>query len=264
VNVVFFDGRFVAEAAIPIDDPGYLRGEGVFATLRGYAGRCFEKDAHLTDLARGADALGIAVPLEHARLAALVDEAATRTGAADAWVRVTLTHGSRLSILARPMDLPSDEDYAAGVAAVIVGPRRIPAECMDPRVKHTSYAAQILARREAEARGAVEAIQLAIDGALAAGAMSNLFVVVGGELLTPSLASGCRDGVTRRALLRLADVREARLDPSILASADEAFFTSTRVECLPIATVDGRAVGTGRYLRATQLRRALRELASRG
>jgi branched-chain amino acid aminotransferase len=270
--------RDASGVSLPLDDPGYLLGDGVFATMRGYEGRCFRARAHLEALARGAAMFGIEVPVDPSALARLADEAASRSGAADAYVRVTLTRGPRLSIVTRAMNPPSDDDYARGVSAVTVSRRRIPAECMDPTVKSTSYAPMVLSRREVAARGASEGVVLALDGALACGTMANLFVVTAeGDLVTPSLASGCRDGVTRRAVIELSGAREARLDPSVLASAREAFFTSTRVECLPIASVDGRPIGrapapaaaaaTGararddvRFPRAAALRAALREL----
>ena len=97
--------------------------------------------------------------------------------------------------------------------------------------------------------------------------MANLFLVSGDALLTPSLASGCRAGVTREAVLALAprlglSVREEQLAHDALFTADEAFFTSTRVECLPIAAVDGRSIGAvaSSHPRTTALRAELRAL----
>jgi branched-chain amino acid aminotransferase len=268
VAILYYDGRFGTpdEARVPLDDPGYLLGHGVFATMRGYEGVCFRAAVHLEDFARGAAMLGIDIPLPVARIAALCNEAAARTGAADAYVRATLTHGSRFSILARPLDTPSDDDYARGIDVTVVSARRIPASCIDQTVKTTSQAPQIVARREMDLRGAREGIMLSVDGALACGTMSNLFVVRGSSLSTPSLESGCRNGVTRRAVMEVAraeglDVREERLEPSVLASADEAFLTSTRIECLPIARVDGTPIGN--VGRSAALRRALRELVRR-
>lgn len=267
--VIYLGDRFLQpeDATVSILDRGYLLGDGVFATMRAYGGACFRPEAHLATLARGAALFGIALPKSAERIAALSDEAAARTGAADAYVRVTLSRGApgaapTLSVFARPMtDAPTEADYARGVVAVTVGPRRVPPACIDPTIKSTSYAAQVLARREAEERGAAEGIQLALDGSLACGTMANLFVIEGGELLTPSAASGCRAGVTRAAVLELAPrlgltPREARLAPEVLDRADEAFFTNTRVECLPIASVDGRRVGRGEGFERTRAIRA--------
>jgi branched-subunit amino acid aminotransferase/4-amino-4-deoxychorismate lyase len=102
--------------------------------------------------------------------------------------------------------------------------------------------------------------------------MANLFLVRGDTLLTPALESGCRAGITREAVLEIAheeglSTREESLDPALLFEADEVFFTSSRVECLPIAAVDGRAVGRGGYdsersPRTAALRARLRALVA--
>src|SRR5438046_1907438 len=95
-SAVFFEDRFVLpdEAKIALSDVGYLRGEGVFATLRGYDGKCFRKDRHFALLVRGAGAFGMKLPLALERLSEVVDEAAARTKVAAAYVRVTLTRTS--------------------------------------------------------------------------------------------------------------------------------------------------------------------------
>lgn len=274
-SAVFFEDRFVSAsdpnaARVSITDRGYLLGEGVFATLRGYDGMCFRAVRHLETLARGAHAFGMALPMSIERLAEIADEAAVFTGAADAYVRVTVARGADearpvLSVLARGFDIPSDDDYALGIPVAIVSARRIPPACMDPSMKTTSYAPSVLARREAGLRGARDGIQLAIDGSLACGTMANVFVVIGGMLLTPPLASGCRAGVTREALFEVAardgvEVREERIEVATLAAAEEVFFTSTRVECLPVASVDGQVIGRSHYPRTAALRSGLRQL----
>jgi branched-chain amino acid aminotransferase len=281
-SALYFEGHFVPphgeEARIPITDPGYLLGEGVFATMHGYDGVCFRAERHLKTLARGAAQFGLELPVGLERLIAIADEAAARTRARDAYVRVTLTRAGGddakavLSVLSRPLTVPSADDYARGVPATIVSGRRVPPACMDGTVKTTSYAPQVLARREATARGVGEGegIMLATDGSLACGTMANLFLVAGSTLLTPSLESGCRAGVTREAVIEVAKrlgliVHERVLERDALFAVEEAFFTSSRVECLPIASVDGRAIGasTGleeRLPQTTALRAALRAL----
>ncbi|MDB4938130.1 MAG: Branched-chain amino acid aminotransferase [Labilithrix sp.] len=267
---------------MPLTDPGYLLGEGVFATMRGYDGVCFRAERHLATLVRGAATFGLALPVGVDRVMAIADEAASRTRVRDAYVRVTLARSGdpdrpALTVISRPLDAPGDEAYVHGVASAIVATRRVPPACMDPTVKTTSYAPQVIARRQAVALGigAGEGIMLAVDGSLACGTMANLFLVKGDMLLTPPTASGCRGGVTRELVLELAarvglTAREEMLDPSALFDADEAFFTSSRVECLPIASVGGRAVGRERttptegprHPRTAALRAALRGVVS--
>lgn len=294
--MVFLRDRFVPleEATIAFSDAGYLLGDGVFATMRAYEGACFRSEIHVATLVRGCDRLGIPLPAPAEELVARADETARRVGRPNAIVRITITRGPgtarggdtaygaapTLSILGRELALPSDEDYAHGIRAAIVTPRRIPPACADGTVKTTSYAPSIVARREAHDRGCAEGIQLAIDGAVACGTMSNVFVVAGDALLTPPLETGCRDGVVRRAVLSLAaqaglDANERPLSPSDLFRADEVFFTNSRIECLPVAAIDGRRIGvlpeassdakqasdTPSFPRTQKLRHLLHELA---
>ena len=270
---VFFRDRFMpaSEACVPVTDPGYLLGEGVFATLRGYDGVCFRPERHLAGLARGAAMFGMTLPLGIERIAEVADEAAVRCGAKTAYVRVTVTRGGDdkgvLSVLAREFDVPSAADYEDGVAVTVVTRRRVPPECMDGSMKSTSYAPSVLARREVTLRGARDGLQLAVDGSLACGTMGNVFLVTDETLLTPPLSTGCRAGVTREAILEIAtesslETRVERIDPAALYTADEVFLTSTRVECLPIASIDGRPL-RGASPRTALLRERLRALVER-
>jgi branched-chain amino acid aminotransferase len=262
--VVHLGGRFIppSEAKVDLLDRGWLLGDGVFATMRGYDGVCFRPEAHLEALARGAEALGIALPATPSAIIAVADEAARRTGANDAYVRVTLTRGS-FAILARPMDVPDARAYEDGIETMVVKPRRIPPECVDPTFKTTSYAPQIVAWREIEARGIREGIQLALDGSIACGTTSNVFVVEGDRLRTPPISTGCRPGITRAVVMAIAaeqgmEVREERIELAALETADEAFFTSTRVECLPFRWPGARSANAGFPVTA-RLRAAFRE-----
>ena len=273
-SAIFFEDRFVspsdpAAARVSVTDRGYLLGEGVFATLRGYDGACFRAERHLALLERGAQAFGMVLPMTIERLARLADEAAAVTGATDAYVRVTVARGEggrpTLSVLARGFDVPSNEEYERGIPVTILSTRRVPPACMDPSMKSTSYAPSLLARREASQRGARDGIQLAIDGSIACGTMANVFLVKNGVLYTPSLESGCRPGITRESIFDLArregvELQEQRIDPVALAEVDEVFFTSTRVECLPVASVDGQPIGRSQVPVTTAFRAALRLL----
>jgi branched-chain amino acid aminotransferase len=109
----------------------------------------------------------------------------------------------------------------------------------------------ILAVREAQARGAVEPIMLNEAGEVAEGASCNVFVVERGALLTPPLEAGILPGVTREIVLEIAaaekvPAREEMLDVERLLAAEEAFVTSTLKELMPVATIDGKRIGHGR------------------
>ncbi len=278
-SVVFLRDRFVdeEEAVVPLVDRGYLLGDSVFATLRALGGRVFQARLHVERLRAASASLGIAWPLEHEDVVDLAHEATSRLGALDATLRITLSRGvgstpgigtlgpfaPTFSILARPTVLYPAEAYTSGLDTALVTAPRIPAACLPSAFKTGNYLPNILARRELEEKGYIEGIQRAWSGELASGTVSNLFLVRGRELLTPHLASECRPGVTREVLLGLS--RRSGLTPleralgvEDLASADEVFFASTLMECLPVRRIEAIAE-YGSFSRTAQLRSALGE-----
>lgn len=259
-KVVHLNGRLVepAEATVSLLDPGYLLGVGVFATMRADDGVCFRPEAHLALLGRGASALDLPVPDD---LVSTADEVARLVGGR-ARVRVTIS-ATACSVIGEEMTVPSAEERTRGVAIVSIDPRR---GADEGAFKSTSYVRQVMARADATRRGAAEGLQLASDGAVSGATMANVFLRSGHVLATPSLASGCRPGVTRAAVMELAPyfglrVEERRIERAELSAADEVFLTSTRIGCLPVCSLDDEPVGTGEM--AAALHEALEALIVR-
>ncbi len=118
------------------------------------------------------------------------------------------------------------------------------------RVKSLNYLDMILARREAEARGAEEAIVLNTHGRVAEASAANVFAVQGKRLLTPPVEEGCLPGIVRAEVLRVApsvglEVAVEPLALQALGEADEAFVTNSRIGVVPLVELDGRVVGRG-------------------
>ena len=113
------------------------------------------------------------------------------------------------------------------------------------------YASLALARREAMQAGFDEAITLTVDGRVAEGSAENIFLVIDGKLVTPSLGSDILAGITRAAVIELAEKElglltvERDVNPSELAFAEEVFFSGTAAEVTPVVEIDRRAVGDG-------------------
>jgi branched-chain amino acid aminotransferase len=105
-------------------------------------------------------------------------------------------------------------------------------------LKTVSYAENVVALRFARQRGAEEAIFGNVAGRLCEGTGTNVYIAVGGRMLTPPLTSGCLAGVTRELLLELGVVEEQDLPLAALAEADEAFLTSSTRDVQAIASVD--------------------------
>lgn len=264
-SIVYLDGKFVApeEARVSLFDFGYLYGDGVFETLRAYGPHIFRLDAHLERLFGACRFLLIDPGLERDALAALCRETLERSRSRDAYLRVTVSRGlgrsgidplacgpATLSIVARDHVPYPEECYREGIAATILAGRKIAHDALTPRIKSCNYQANLLARVELGQRGVREGFLLNRDGFVAEGTVSNVFVVRGGSLATPSLASGCLGGITRSVVLELAPARgipiaETELTPYDLYDADECFVTNTLMELLPVIGVDGRPIGTG-------------------
>jgi len=255
--VVYLGSRFLAlgePALVSLFDRGYLLGDGVFVSLRVWAGRPFGLSMHLARFSAAAEGMGIEVP-PAAELTRVALEACARFGGTSAYLRITASRGEGSPGLAPR----ADAETCLSVVVRELGPpppptpvhvvtlRHPPAACFDPSWKVGSYAARVAMRREAEARGAREGLVLALDGELVSGIASNVLVFSGGEVVTPRLASGCRPGVTREVCLALlarlgARVREARLGPDEAREADAVVLTSSLLPLLRASHVAGRAM----------------------
>jgi branched-chain amino acid aminotransferase len=284
-RVASIDGTIVAPggAVVSVYDRGFLFGDAVFEVLRTYAGRPFALDEHLARLRGSAARVAIDLPWDDGVLRREIEQAVAEAGGAESYVRVMVTRGSGpLSldpdtaqsplrvVLVEPVAPPPKDAYVRGIAAVTVRTQRAVDGTSAAGAKVTNYLSNLLALREAKARGAKEALVVDAAGDVVEGATSNVFVVRGGRLVTPPESAGILAGITRRYVLALAgraglEVAEATLTPGDLYGADEAFITSTIREVLSVVEIDGRPVGSGSPGSvARTLHRALREAAGVG
>ncbi len=263
-------------AGVPLGDRGFWHGFGLFETVRVVAGRLPFLDRHLERLLRSAPVIGLALDRSREELGRLAEEAVRRGGVTDGVLRLALTAGEG-GAFAPPAGRPTVVAVAApggvypaqaavrGWHAVVARVRRDSSSPL-AAVKSLSYLPSVLARLEAGAAGADEALVLNERGELAEGAAANLFFVRGGRLCTPELACGVLPGVTRAVVLeearRLLPVEEGRYRLKDLLAADEAFVTSALAGVTPLVAVAGRSLGEGRpgpvtgVLRRLYLRRA--------
>lgn len=261
-DYVNLNGELVPAAAarVSVFDHGLLYGDGLFETLRVYDGRFFRLDAHLARLFAGAAQLDLPLPWSARQLAEAIRETVAANGLSSASVRLTVTRGEGFPVpdpsvcsqpayfvTTRSIPPPADVAFEQGASACFAGrhPRFIV-----PGVKLLCYLPYQQARQEARRRGCDEAL-LSADGELVEASTSNVFLVRGGELLTPPLESGCLPGVTRAAVLEAASalgiaVDAAPVPSAIVESAGELFLTSSLVELLPILRLGDRLVGDGR------------------
>lgn len=271
-----------AEARVSVLDNGFTFGDAVYETLRTYGGRPFALDRHLGRLRRSAAGLGIALPISDEELSARLDALLARAGNPESYLRVMVTRGvgevsyhfervqgPTVVMLAKPYEPLPPERYASGVALALVAVRRNAPQALDPALKTCNLLNNVLATREAQARGAFEAVMLNERGEVAEGAGSNVFVVHEGRLLTPPLQAGILAGITREVVLELCPAlgQPVSVEPlrvQDLLRADEIFVTSTLKEVVGAGTLDGRPIGRGRPGPVTlRLLQAYRDFARR-
>jgi branched-chain amino acid aminotransferase/4-amino-4-deoxychorismate lyase len=241
--------------SLPIDDRGLLLGDGLFETLLWSGGRLMLFEAHFARLARGCETLGLPAPeLEAVRNAAEAE--VTAAGFADdrAAVRVTWTAGSGGRGLDRPdpatprlLVSVAPSPIWSGPATLVVAQTRRNEGSPASRVKSLAYLDNVLARREARATGADEAVMLNNRGEVACAAVANLFWFEGARLVTPALDCGVLDGIVRGEVLRCAaglglEAAEVRRGPEALTGARGLFLTNSLIGVRPVSRLDGRAV----------------------
>lgn len=264
VNGVITDA---AHAVIPVYDHGFLYGEGVYEVFRTYRGVPFLFDRHQARLRASAARIALDVPFsdEDVLQRSLATMSAAGLGAGkEAYVRILLTRGvgeitydpaacptPSLVIIAKPLPQAPAAHYEQGIKVVMVADiiRNHP-ESVSPLIKSNNLINNALGMQQAIRAGAQEAIFRNYRGELAECAQSNLFIVSKGVVRTPPVDAGLLAGITRAFTMEVgaaAGIRceEAVLKDQDLFGADEAFFTSTTKEIVPIVLVDDKKIGDG-------------------
>ena len=243
--ILWLDGRLGDDTSlsVPVTDRSLLVGDGVFETLAIVpdvnGARAFALTRHLRRLARACATAGIPVPLETtARVAvdAVLDAYARTSGRLRGRLRITATGSGHLLITATTA--PSPKASVSVLTSPWVRNERSPIA----GVKSTSYAENSYALRWAQSAGADEAVMANTRGALCESTTANVFVVIGGEILTPPLSSGCLPGVTRDVLLDHGIGVERDLAIRVLADADEVFLTNSLRGVLAVRVIDERTL----------------------
>jgi branched-chain amino acid aminotransferase len=278
--IVYVNNAFVleSEARISILDHAVLYGDGVFDTAVAWNGRVFKLDAHVDRFFRSVAAVAMDFPVSREELRWLVNEAVQRNGVPNAYVKWIATRGSNgtplmdpagcvanLIILAKPY---IDRSAPGGLRVKTVAIRRPPGQVLDPQIKSLNYLNLVMAKVEAKAAGADQALMLDLQGRVCEAPGFNVFIVKGDHLRTP--AHDILRGITRETVMELAPGRGYRAQECDLElydayTADEMFLTSTAGGLVPVVELDGRRIGGGQPGRAYRaLLGAYREALERG
>lgn len=231
---------------IPVFDSAYLHGIGIFETLRTESGVPLFLKLHDKRLRRNARRIGLKVPLTPAIMRRKIGRLLQKVGGGESTIRIVLSEG-RLVMIANPFKPYPRRCYRDGARLVIA--KTVQADAKSVAViKTTSYLTKMLARREAERRGADEAILLDAGGRVTEGASSNVFIVKNGRLFTPPLSDGLLPGTRRNVVMVLArrlkiPVAERTLTVRDLTIAEEVFITSALKDVMPVGSINGKRIG---------------------
>lgn len=263
---VYINGVFYpkSQAKVSVYDHGLLYGDGVFEGIRAYNGIVFKLKEHIRRLYRSAHALMLKIPSSEDEMTQAVVETLRKNSLRDAYIRLIVTRGEgdlgldprkcpkpSVIIITDTISIMSSEAKEKGISTVISWIRRHPVDTTTHEIKSLNYLNSVLAKMEATAYGADEAIGLDKNGIVAEGVGENLFVVKDGKIFTPPSSTGALAGITAKLATEFAknlgfSVTEANMTPFQLFTADELFFTGTAAEVVPIREVNRRQIGNGK------------------
>ncbi|MCD6341403.1 MAG: branched-chain-amino-acid transaminase [Thaumarchaeota archaeon] len=265
--LVYINGEYVpkSRASISVYDHGFLYGDGVFEGIRAYNGVVFKLKEHIDRLYDSAKAIMLEIPLSKEEMINAVLETLRKNGLRDAYIRLLVTRGvgdlgldprkcrkPNVIIIAEPMlPLYGKESKMKGISVIISSVRRDRVDATTHQIKSMNYLNSILAKLEAIAAGADDAVMLDERGFVSETTATNIFIVKNKKIITPPTTTGALPGITRNFVIELArklgyDVEEKDITPFELLTADEVFVTGTGAEIVPVTKIAGRVIGDGK------------------
>ncbi len=271
-RVAWFNGRIVreSEVLIPFRDQGFLRGDAVFDMTRSFDGAAFRLEQHVARLYRSLKYLDLDPGVTPQQMVAISADVLDRNRhllapGEDYWLAQRVSRGINPvpgdnwdhygpNVIVECVPLPLRErarHFRDGIEVITPSLRRTPPDSLSPRAKMHQYLNLVLADREVKAQNSEAwAVLLDVNGNLAEGQGSNIFLVRDGGLATPR-ERYVLPGVSRQAVIDLAGqlgmtCAEADLDLYDAYTADECFLTSTSLCICGVRSLNGRSFGGGR------------------
>lgn len=263
---VYISGKLLdkEQATVSVYDHGLLYGDGVFEGIRVYGGNVFLLKEHIERLYESARAIRLEIPMTPGDMIQATKDTVKANELGDGYVRLVVTRGAgylgldprktanpQVIIIADTITLYPQEIYDQGMKLITASTIRNHAQALSPRIKSLNYLNNILAKIEGTDGGCVEALMLNHKGEVAECTGDNIFIVKNGVLKTPPTDAGILEGITRNAVIKLAQgagitVQETTLIRHDIYVADECFLTGTAAEVVPVTSLDGRPLGTGK------------------
>ena len=258
------NGEIHPDAHISVLDHGFLFGDSIYEVVSTHHGHLCFVNEHLKRLRNSALAISLKIPLTDEQMVQEIQKTVEVAGNPDSYIRIIITRGvgevdidpetctrpNVVIFVKSAMPYP-EENYRDGINVALVSVKRNPKEALNPGIKTGNYLNNVLAKVEARKAGAADALMQNPTGQLTECTTSNFFFVIDQRLMTPSLDCGILSGITREVVLRLARengilVEEGEWPPDVLQNAEEAFITGTVKMVMPVTSLDGRPVGSGK------------------
>ena len=260
-RIVYVNGAYLPEeeAKISVFDRGFLFADGVYEVSSVLAGKLIDNAAHMARLERSLGELKMAPPLPLDEIPPIQREIVERNGLDQGTVYLQVTRGaadrdfpfpkdatSSLVIFSQERNLLEDPAAARGISVVTLPDVR----WQRRDIKTVQLLAPALAKQAALDAGANDA-WLVEDGHITEGSSNNAYIVtLDGTIVTRALSNAILHGITRRAVLALAEreglkVEERSFTPEEAYEAGEAFITSASTFVYPVVKIDGRILGNG-------------------
>ncbi len=278
-EIAWVDGKIVParEATIPVLDHGFLFGDGVFEGIRVTPLGIFRLDDHIKRLSTAMRAVGIEIEGGMDRVREVACETTRAWGTREGYLRLIVSRGvgalgldpascgqPAIVCIAAGIVRLAPAKEASGVDLITSSLRRPAGDVLDPRVKSLNYLNNVLAKREANLRGADDALVLNAQGLVAEASAANIFALTGDRLHTPPTTDGALEGITRRTVLEIGfelglDTGERSLGRFDLFAADAVFFTGTRAGLVPVASLDGSPINQSARPRLQEIQAVFRK-----
>ena len=261
IMLYFIDGKFTKkeDLKISIDDRGYYFGDGVYEVVKVYNDELYTAKEHFSRLFESARKIKLTIPYTEQELINVACELIEKNNVSNGHIYLQVTRGSSsrqhnfptpavpailtayVVAATRPLD-----DMAKGVSVKSVDDVR----WLRCDIKSLNLLGSVLAKEEAREAGCSEAI-LHRDGVVTEGSSTNMFGVKDGVVHTHPVTNLILEGITRKVVLRLCQelglpVVEEAFTLKEAFDMDEIFYTSTTAEVMPVTTIDGREIGSGK------------------
>jgi branched-chain amino acid aminotransferase len=263
--LIYMNGKMVKkdDARVSVFDHGLLYGDGVFEGIRSYNGLVFKLKEHIDRLYASAQAISLEIGMTRAQMQKAIVDTLKANKLKDAYIRAVVTRGvgdlgldprncpkPTVFIITDKIRLYPEEMYRKGLKIVTVPTRRNIPEAVNPQIKSLNYLNNILGKIEAIQAGVTEAVMLDQGGFVTECTGDNIFMIKGKTLVTPPVSAGILSGITRAAVLELADKVGLKTDQRMITrfdlyNADELFLTGTAAEIIPVVEMDGRRINGG-------------------